>query len=235
MDKMSIELLQQQNPFMSLNDITYTILLQEIVCFRLPPGSWINENAIAKQLGISRSPMKYALSRLEKEGYVKKSHKYSVTGFSIKEYTDLKELCFLFDSFAAGRAAVAATDTQLEELRELAHQMNDICCRADTTPRDALSRTIMDLEYQFHLTLVLFADSPLLSDLYEQIKCKLFRYRSYMIYNPPDGYYDIIATDHLVICDVLALHDRQLAESILRRHLSFFNTHFLKLFHLNGL
>ena len=86
---------------MSLNDITYTILLQEIVCFRIPPGSWINENAVAKQLGISRSPMKYALSRLEKEGYVKKSHKYSVTGFSIKEYTDLKELCFLLESYAA--------------------------------------------------------------------------------------------------------------------------------------
>ena len=165
MDKMSIELLQQQNPFMSLNDITYTILLQEIVCFRIPPGSWINENAVAKQLGISRSPMKYALSRLEKEGYVKKSHKYSVTGFSIKEYTDLKELCFLLESYAAGRAAVVATDRQLEELRGLARQMNDICCRVDETPRDVLSRTIMDLEYQFHLKLVMLADSPLLSDL----------------------------------------------------------------------
>lgn len=235
MDKTSIELLQRQNPFMSLNDITYTILLQEIVCFRIPPGSWINENAVAKQLGISRSPMKYALSRLEKEGYVKKSHKYSVTGFSLKEYTDLKELCFLLESYAAGRAAVAATDAQLLKLRELAQKMHNVCQGLDKRPLDALSRAIMNLEYQFHLKLVMLADSPLLSDLYEQIKFKLFRYRSYMIYNPPEGYYDIIGTDHLIICDVLALHDRHLAESILRRHLSFFNTHFLKLFHLNSL
>jgi DNA-binding GntR family transcriptional regulator len=67
LDKQLVETLRQQNPFISLNDIVYSILLQEIVNFHIPPGTAINENAIAKKLEISRSPIKFALLRLKKE------------------------------------------------------------------------------------------------------------------------------------------------------------------------
>lgn len=235
MDKLSIETLRQQNPFMSLNDIVHTLLLQEIVSFHIEPGSQINENAIAKKLEISRSPIKYALCRLEKEGYVKKDHKYCVAGFSGKEYQDLKELCVLLESYAAGRAAVEMTAAQLEELHQTAQQLHDVCHNAKNEDANSLPRKIMALEYDFHMKLVSLARSPLLLDLYEQIKYKLFRYRSYMIYNPPEGYYKIIEREHLLIYQILKLHDREMAEAALHRHLSFFNEHFLKLFHLESL
>ncbi|WP_427112692.1 GntR family transcriptional regulator [Megasphaera sueciensis] len=232
MDKQLVETLRQQNPFISLNDIVYSILLQEIVNFHIPPGTAINENAIAKKLEISRSPIKFALLRLKKEGYVKKDNKYRVAGFSNKEYQDVKELCFLLESYAAGRAALNVTDQQLEELQKIAQQMHDICHHADKEDPATLHRQIIKLEYAFHMKLVSLADSPLLLDLYDQIKYKLFRYRSYIIYNPPQEYYKIIETDHLLICHILKLHDRELAESMLRRHLNFFNNHFINLFHL---
>jgi len=232
LDKQLVETLRQQNPFISLNDIVYSILLQEIVNFHIPPGTAINENAIAKKLEISRSPIKFALLRLKKEGYVKKDNKYRVAGFSNKEYQDVKELCFLLESYAAGRAALNVTDQQLEELQKIAQQMHDICHHADKEDPATLHRQIIKLEYAFHMKLVSLADSPLLLDLYDQIKYKLFRYRSYIIYNPPQEYYKIIETDHLLICHILKLHDRELAESMLRRHLNFFNNHFINLFHL---
>ena len=233
LDKQQFERLRQQNPFAPLNDIVHMILLQEIVNFRIQPGERINENAIAKQLEISRSPIKFALARLEQEGYVKKQVKYCVAGFSQKEARDLKELCFLLETYAAGRAAMNMTNEQMAELQKIAQEMHDVCRKADRQDPDSLHRRIMTLEYEFHMKLVELADSPLLSDLYEQIKYKLFRYRSYMIYNPPEGYYKIIETDHLLICSVLKLRDRELAESVLRRHLTFFSKHFLKLFHLD--
>jgi len=232
LDKQLVETLRQQNPFISLNDIVYSILLQEIVNFHIPPGTAINENAIAKKLEISRSPIKFALLRLKKEGYVKKDNKYRVAGFSNKEYQDVKELCFLLESYAAGRAALNVTDQQLEELQKIAQQMHDICQHTDKEDPATLHRQIIKLEYAFHMKLVSLADSPLLLDLYDQIKYKLFRYRSYIIYNPPQEYYKIIETDHLLICHILKLHDRELAESMLRRHLNFFNNHFINLFHL---
>ena len=65
------EELRNNNPFMTLNDIVYELLLHEIITFSIKPGSKIYESVIAQQIGVSRSPVKYALEKLSEMGYVR--------------------------------------------------------------------------------------------------------------------------------------------------------------------
>lgn len=72
MNRSQIEERRQENPFLSLSDILYDIILQDIISFKLKPGTRLNESSIAEQLGTSRSPVKSALLRLYYDSYVVK-------------------------------------------------------------------------------------------------------------------------------------------------------------------
>lgn len=66
LSKDKVQQLQKEHPFMSLSEIMYKILLQEIATFQLLPNTKISENSLSQQLEVSRSPVKAALEQLEK-------------------------------------------------------------------------------------------------------------------------------------------------------------------------
>jgi len=55
----------------SLGDDAYEWLIAAITSFRIPTNSQISENKLAAELGVSRTPVREALKRLETEGLVK--------------------------------------------------------------------------------------------------------------------------------------------------------------------
>ena len=74
------------------------------------------------------------------------------------------------------------------------------------------------------------AQHPLLEEFYEHIKYKLYRYRSYLNYDPPAGYFDVVGAEHVRICDILKLRDQGMAEAIMRRHLALARAEFKRKF-----
>ena len=56
----------------SLGDDAYEWLIAAITSFRIPTNSQISENKLAAELGVSRTPVREALKRLETEGIVKR-------------------------------------------------------------------------------------------------------------------------------------------------------------------
>jgi DNA-binding GntR family transcriptional regulator len=56
----------------SLGDDAYEWLIAAITSFRIPTNSQISENKLAAELGVSRTPVREALKRLESEGIVKR-------------------------------------------------------------------------------------------------------------------------------------------------------------------
>jgi len=227
-DKQSVERMRKQNPFLSLSEIVYDILLQEIVSFRLAPGSRVNESTVAEVLGVSRSPVKNALTKLLHNSYVVRQPGYRVAAFSEKEYTDIAELSELIEPYAAGRAAIAMKGDDLDALYDVAEQLHRICVENGNLQHRYID--IVDLEYQFHSRIVHLADHPLLEEFYEHIKYKLYRYRSYLNYDPPVGYFEVVGTEHLTICDILKMRDQGMAEAIMRRHLSLARAEFKRKF-----
>lgn len=107
----------------SLPDTIYAVLRSRITKLEVPPGQVVTEAQVASEFGISKTPVREALSRLRHEGFVvhdaNSSHRASPV--TIKDTRDLFEMRVLLEGEAAALAAAQANDAsdlrQLEELQ----------------------------------------------------------------------------------------------------------------------
>jgi DNA-binding GntR family transcriptional regulator len=96
-------------------------LREQIFSRVLPPGSWIDEQKLAADYGISRTPLREALKVLEVEGLVtmKVRRGAYVTEVSVDDVRQVYHLLGLLEGDAAAEVAERASDGELRELREL--------------------------------------------------------------------------------------------------------------------
>ncbi len=122
-------------------------LRQQIFSRELEPGSWIDEQKLALDYGISRTPLREALKVLAVEGLVtmKVRRGAYVTEMSAEDVTQIYHLLGLMESDAAGIVARQATPDQLAELRALHERLEK-----QVRQRDAFFAT----NEQFHMKLL---------------------------------------------------------------------------------
>lgn len=99
------------------------LLRTRIFSHELPPGSWVDEQAIAEELGISRTPMREALKVLASEGLVilKPRRGCYVAELSEQDLDEVFPIMALLESRCAFEAASKATDEDIARL-EVLHQ-----------------------------------------------------------------------------------------------------------------
>ena len=214
------EKIRSENPFMPLNDIVHELVLQDIISFAVMPGSRISESSIAQGLGISRSPVKAALEKLASNNYIKiQNSRYYVAEFNKKDYDEICDFTEMIETHAAGEAALNRTKEQLEEQYHMAHKLQDTYDEAFHKGKDFVFAKLLEQEINFHFSVVKASGNQLITDIYDQMKYRLFRCRSYLLFSRPDGFYDTLDTDHVFICDILKFGDRDMAAAAIRRHL----------------
>ena len=108
-------------PESGAHQTAYAYIKEEILALRLKPHSRLNANELAARLGISRTPVREALSRLEHDGLVQRE---SVGGFrvhamSLKEIVDVYRVREALEVEAALEALPQLTPELLEELAAL--------------------------------------------------------------------------------------------------------------------
>ena len=119
------------------SDLASELIRDAILDGRLAPGKRLKEEQLAKDLGISRTPVREALLLLQAEGLIESvpNRGAIVRAYSSKELVDMYDLRALLESYAARRAATRVTDEQLAELEEscrrfrerrLAHDVNGL-------------------------------------------------------------------------------------------------------------
>ncbi len=220
MDCKQFEKIRRENPFMPLNDVVHELILQEIISFSLLPGSRVSESSIAQELGISRSPVKAALEKLASNNYIRiQNSRYYVTEFDKKEYDEICDFTQMIEAYAAGEAALNITPEQLDELYAMAHNLQATYDEAFHKGKDFVFKKLLEQEIAFHFGVVKASGNSLITDIYDQMKYRLFRCRSYLLFSRPEGFYDTIDTDHVFLCDILKFGDRDMAAAAIRRHL----------------
>lgn len=220
MDKQQLDNIRSKNPFMTLNDVVHEVLLQDIISFKLMPGSKIAESTIAEELGVSRSPVKNALERLAENNYIKiQNSRYYVAEFDKKEYDEICDLSLMIETYAAGEAALNITPAQLDELYVMARRLQALYDEAFHQGKNFIFAKLLEQEIEFHFAVVKASGNSLITSLYNDMKYRLFRCRSYLLFSRPEGFYDTIDTDHVFICDILKFGDRDMAAAAMRRHL----------------
>ena len=156
----------------------YERLRQLIVDGRLPAGARIIETDVAAQLGVSRTPVRGALQRLQQEGYVVHSPTLRQTRPTVAPLTadDARELFLLvgaLEGLAAYRSALGTAAERAELAGELA-TINDAFAAAAAAPRPNHAR-IFELDERFHRCYMMSAGPRLLA-LHDAVKPQAERY-----------------------------------------------------------
>lgn len=116
---MAALLLQPLSQVMQLGDRVYKLIRDQIVTGSIEPGTRLRVDAIAQQLGISSTPVRDALNRLEKDGLISK-HPYqgaTVRVFKESEISDLYELRAGLECLAVRLACSRITEEECAWLR----------------------------------------------------------------------------------------------------------------------
>ncbi len=109
----------------SLRDLAYEDIRDAILSGALPPGRRIKERDVAAQMGISTTPVKEALRRLEQEGLVVSQPRRGAVVSTLVEIPveEIEEIRGMLEAMAARLAATRMSDAQLARLREVVGEM----------------------------------------------------------------------------------------------------------------
>jgi DNA-binding GntR family transcriptional regulator len=110
-----------KKPRSNLSDTVYRQLKDDIFDFALLPGERFSENEIAGRLGVSRTPVREALYKLQREGYIDVAPRsgWNVRPFDFAVFEDLYDLRTVLELAAAKRVCMAEKVPELETLRRV--------------------------------------------------------------------------------------------------------------------
>jgi DNA-binding GntR family transcriptional regulator len=156
----------------------YNELRALIISGQLPPGARIAERAVVARMGLSRTPVRSALHRLQQEGFVASlgragDQRLIVTPLTRKDGREV----FLVVGHLEGLAAREAAQLPAERRKRLAQQLRTVNRELARASRGkAVPSRLFDLDLEFHRTYVEGVVGPRLTALHQAIKPQSERY-----------------------------------------------------------
>jgi DNA-binding GntR family transcriptional regulator len=192
-----------------LRQSVYEALVELVVEGRLRPGQHLVETELARQLGVSRQPVREALHRLEAEGWVdmrpnQGAFVHVPTDEEVDQLLDAREL---LEVETARLAAQAATADDLARLRLICREGEAVVEAGDTG-------RFVTVNNQFHAELARVAGNAVLAELAEIVGRRVRWY--YRQVAPMRGHES--CAEHRDMVEALEAGDRERASSIARKH-----------------
>jgi DNA-binding GntR family transcriptional regulator len=144
-------------------DHVYNRVKEDIFDFRLLPGDRFTESQVADRLKVSRTPVREALYRLEREGYVFVHFRngWSVRPFDFVMFENLYELRLVLETAAVRKVCDAPDLARIEELKNV--------WLVPDSEREADSLRAAELDEAFHTTIVDAADNPEIARVHNDV------------------------------------------------------------------
>ncbi|MCP4576190.1 MAG: GntR family transcriptional regulator [Deltaproteobacteria bacterium] len=198
----------------NLRDQVYDILKKRIIFRKIKSGKKINEEELAKALGVSRTPIRETLLRLEHEGIVKIIPRRGafVVSQSDAKVTDLLQVREVLEGLVARLATKNMKNGLLDRLK---HSLEKVSS-GDNGDDRLLKYTPADIE--FHALLLDACDNELLQNMMESVNAHLQMVRLRTVALP--GRPEQTVREHYEIVAAIEKHDAALAEKLMRKHVA---------------
>jgi DNA-binding GntR family transcriptional regulator len=195
----------------NLYEQVYQSIKSSIIQGIYQPGEKLKEIRLAQQLNTSRTPVREALRKLEKEGLVifYPSQGAEVTPLDEEIITHLYKCRSVLEALAAHQAALTI---QLDDLKILEESI--ILANQYLTSGN-LGRVI-EKNTLFHDTILLASNNQPLIHLMEQIRTQILRYRTM---TSSFGFRGTFIEEHRAILNALTNRDREQAEKLMKQHI----------------
>ena len=191
---------------------TYAVLKQRILDGVLAPGQRLVETELARDLDISRTPVREAIQRLIVDGFIERSGNRGVIVIELtpEEIEDLYVTRAMLEGLAARLAARRMSKHEQVTLQEIQNRMEDALIANDP---EHLAR----INFKFHSEILRIARNSTTARFMAQVHANLRRYGATTLSLP-----DRAATataEHRELLAALVAHDGDAAEYIARRHI----------------
>jgi DNA-binding GntR family transcriptional regulator len=186
------------------------LIRQAILDGRLEPGSRLKEEELARELGISRTPVREALLMLQAEGLIETTPNRGavVRTHDADDLIDMYQLRALLEGYAARMAAANMSRADIEYLSESCDRFDAI---ADDDVRELVRENLL-----FHSAIHDAARSARLKLMLQRVIELPLVYKSYVWYSPDQK--RISAHYHRQITNALSVRDAERAELVMREH-----------------
>lgn len=196
----------------SLRGRVYNTIRDRILSGDYHENEELKENTIATELGVSRTPVREALRKLELEGLVNiiPNKGAYVTGITKKDIHDIYMIRSYLEGLCAKLACENITNAQIEALEEILYL-------TDFHARRSHFDQIVELDNKFHDLLYKASGSKILNHVLSDFHQYVERVRKITLSRPYRA--EKSSKEHAAIVEALKKRDEQLAETLAHEHM----------------
>ncbi len=202
----------EENAYLPLRDVVFQTLRQAILKGELQPGERLMEVKLADRLGVSRTPIREAIRKLELEGLVVMIPRKgaAVANITEKDTKDVLEVRRTLEMFAVEVACERITREQLTELKNAAKAFE-----AAKGSMDVIR--IAETDMSFHEIIYQATQNERLVQMLNNLRENMYRYR--IEYLKDSNYYDSLVKEHEMILAAIESKDKERAGIYMRDHI----------------
>ena len=210
--------------FLPLRDVVFNTLRQAILTGELKPGERLMEIHLADRLGVSRTPIREALRRLEQERLIRDSGKGSVVlGITLEDLEDIMDIRLRCEGLAAFYAAKNRTEADAKRLQQLCDLQDFYFEKGDFDH-------LRQIDDEFHESIYEISGRTVLMDTLRPLHRKTQRYRRNSLASRRQKSID----EHKAIGHAICDGNAELAQQLVSQHIANAKITMIERFSQNG-
>ena len=200
------------NAFLPLQDVVFNTLRQAILIGELKPGERLMEIHLADRLGVSRTPIREAIHKLEREGLVTiiPRRGAEVSRITEKSMNDVLEVRRALDALCVELACDRITEEGLNNLK-------DACINFEQSVKTGDNKKIAQADVALHDIIVQATGNQRLIQLVNDLSEQMYRYR--FEYIKDGSQHQTLVEEHKIIYQSIVRKDKKTASEAARTHI----------------
>ncbi|MDB5731440.1 MAG: hypothetical protein JWQ03_1335 [Variovorax sp.] len=203
------EAVQDTEPTLALSELAHKAMMGMLLSGELAPNEVVTERQIALQLGISRTPLREAVRRLEGERFLERQRSGAlvVRALPVEEYMHILNVRRLVEGEAARLAAGRVPRAELEHLKSRIGE-------ALKLPDDAVTPEFAASDRDLHALIAAACGNPVLQQVIDDLKTRTSMFKFGRLPSRRKS----VCAEHLAIIDALIAGDAQRAQQAMQDH-----------------
>lgn len=200
------------NQIMPLREEVFYTLREAILKGQLKPGTRLMEISLAEQLGVSRTPVREAIRKLELEGLViiEPRKGARVAEIARQELNDVLELRRALEELAIKKACERITEEELSRLEDAAEEFGELVQGHDLM-------ALAEADVHFHDMIYRATHNRRLVQILNNLREQMYRFR--MEYLKDEASRKLLDAEHKEICRAIREKDTELAHKYICQHI----------------
>lgn len=207
------ELKMDVNEYLPLRDVVFNTLRQAILRGEMEPGERLMEIQLAQKLGVSRTPIREAIRKLELEGLVIMIPRKGaeVAHITEKDMRDVLEVRSTLEELVVSLAIKNVTEEKLNELKAANKVFESAIVSKDVV-------NIVEADVKFHDILYSMTNNPRLIQIINNLREQMYRYR--LEYVKDARTHSILISEHNDIIKQIKEKNIEVAKTVIHQHIS---------------